>query len=100
MTVYASRAPTTRKIPPQMARTNKETSRIDWAGVERGLKMLVTLVGTSAANAGLTRNVAAIQKKHAAPSTQCEAFFTFLDPFARDQLPMKIRNSKSETSEG
>src|SRR5215467_7371541 len=40
-----------------MARTNQETSRIAWAGVERGLKMLVTLVGTSAANAALARKM-------------------------------------------
>src|SRR5262245_39517436 len=70
MTVYASRPPTTRKIPAQMASTNKETSRLAWAGVERGLKMLVTLVGTSAANAGLTRKVVAIKRKEAFPSAQ------------------------------
>src|SRR5215471_21007522 len=68
--------PTTRKIPAQIARTKKETSRIAWAGVERGLKMLVTLVGTSAANAGLTRKVAARKRKEAAPSARRVLFFT------------------------
>src|SRR5262245_20517869 len=44
-----------------MARTNKETSRLAWAGVERGLKIFVTPVGTSAANVGATKRVVAIR---------------------------------------
>ena len=52
-------------------------SWIAWAGVERGLKMLVTPVGTSAANPELTRKFAAIKRKPAALSAQCKPFFTF-----------------------
>src|SRR5215475_13662891 len=60
-----------------MARTKKETSRIAWAGVESGLKMLVTPLGASAANPGLTRKVAAPQRKEAIPNAQRLLFFTF-----------------------
>src|SRR5262249_24820497 len=58
-----------------MARTNKETSRIAWAGMDRGLKMLVTPVGTSAANVGSTRKVVAIKRKEAAATAWSELFF-------------------------
>ena len=44
--------------------------------MERGLKMLVTPVGASAANPELTRKFAAIKRKEAFPSAQRMLFFT------------------------